>query len=488
MLGKYKFIPLAVALFIGIVASGSHLSPVFAEPISTIPVSSVPFYPLAPCPSCSNPSNVPNPSSSVTITGSAQYPTQKVTNPTDPCVTESTSIAHDKKRWKHRHHRKHEGSVRKGMNESVKMLLELINKLIQLFGGQPIEIPNDNSTEPEENVPDENNNENPCDPEENPDVSPAPQPSAGVPQVTQVVPSTTVPSAIPSGTATTGCTQADIQKLVDSVSQTNIEKLLKALVQDDSKPIPNELISRHVSSAGNKVKTDWINQTLTGYGLQSQLQTFSGNLSNVVVTIPGTDQNTIYGAGGHFDSQSEDAENVAPGADDNGSGTVAWMEAARVLKGFQACMKSSVNLVGFNDEEEGMGGSSSYVKSVSSKAMKGFYNMDMVGYTPSGECLKTDANLSTDTPLTQKLVAMNTKYNIGLNVTTGTYNVEDIDNSSFWSANLPSSYLVECATEVDGGAYPDYHSPTDTTSNVNFAQVTKVTKLIVAALAELASQ
>jgi hypothetical protein len=120
--------------------------------------------------------------------------------------------------------------------------------------------------------------------------------------------------------------------------------------------------------------------------------------------------------------------------------------------------------------------------------MKGFYNMDMVGYTPNGECLKSDSNLSIDVPLAQKLVDMNTKYNVGFNVSTGRYTVQDIDNTAFWSANLPSVYMVDCATEKDSTVYPGYHSTTDTTENVNVTQLTKVAKLLVAALAELASQ
>jgi hypothetical protein len=314
-----------------------------------------------------------------------------------------------------------------------------------------------------------------------------------------LVPSNT-PTSSPSGTTTpdptqaVGCTQQDIQNLVNSVSQANITANLKELVQDDSKPTPNELISRKIGTAGNTTKTNWINQTVAGYGLQTKLQAFTSkkyNLNNVIATIPGTNPKSIYGAGGHFDSKADDSSTVAPGADDNGSGTVVWMEVARVLKGFQPCMKSSVDLVGFNDEEVNGKGSATYTKSVNSssgKTMKGFYNMDMVGYTPTGECLKSDSNLSVDVPIAHKLLDINTKYNVGLSVSNGTYDVNDIDNVDFWNNNLPSAYLVECVTETDATKYPGYHSKNDKTSYINFAQLTKVAKLLVGTLAELSSQ
>jgi hypothetical protein len=380
------------------------------------------------------------------------------------------------------HHRKYNNSFFQSL---INLLLQLINNLLQRVGLPPLQnpggqIPTITPIPTGINVsPMPISSVNPC---------PSNAPSTAVPTITisQIQPTAAIPS-----TAVAGCTQTDIQNLVNSVSQANITANLKELVQDDNKTKPNELISRHISSPGNKIKTDWILQTIIGYGLQTQLQPFKDggtSLNNVVATIPGTSTISLYGIGAHFDSQSENPKNVAPGADDNGSGTVVWMEVARVLKGFQSCMKSSVNLVGFNDEEEGELGSVTYIKSTNGKTMKGFYNLDSVGYTPTGECMKSDANLSTDQPIAQKLLEINTKYNIGMNITSGKYNVADIDNSSFWEANLPSAYLVECVTERDAEVYPHYHTTTDNTAYVNFAQLTKLTKLLVATLAELASQ
>lgn len=298
-------------------------------------------------------------------------------------------------------------------------------------------------------------------------------------------------------TAGPSCGQSDIRRLVDQVSQANIEANLRKLVQDDTKPAPNQSISRHVSSPGNKQKTDWMKQQLVAYGLGDISQNFTSagySLTNPAGRLVGTAApNTIYGIGAHIDSTSEKPATLAPGAEDDGSGVAVVMEVARVLAPYRSCLKSSVDFIGFNDEEENMKGSVTYVNAVkngSGKTFKGMLNLDMVGFTKGGECIKADGNLTVDTPLTQKIVQMNGTYGVGLDITAGRYTYEDIDNASFWDAKLPSVYLVDCATEVDAGEYPHYHESTDTVtaSNISFPQLTKLAKVLVATLAELAGQ
>jgi hypothetical protein len=114
----------------------------------------------------------------------------------------------------------------------------------------------------------------------------------------------------------------------------------------------------------------------------------------------------------------------------------------------------------------------------------------MVAYAPQTECLKSDVkNSSRDQVLTQKIVDMNQKYSVGLNVTTGTYTQNGGDDlETFWLNKTPGGYLIECATEKTTDGYNNYHTSRDTVKNVNIPQAAKTAKLVVAALAELASQ
>src|SRR5258708_7303498 len=77
---------------------------------------------------------------------------------------------------------------------------------------------------------------------------------------------------------------------------------------------------------------------------------------NVVATIKGTsDPNRVYVATGHYDSRNSDIMDPtgdAPGADDDGSGTVAIMELARVLS--RRSMDATVVLAAVAGEEQGL--------------------------------------------------------------------------------------------------------------------------------------
>jgi len=292
------------------------------------------------------------------------------------------------------------------------------------------------------------------------------------------------------GSGVFSCDQAGIQKLVDSVSSTNLETNLRKLVQDDSKPTPNELISRHISAPGNKVKVDWAKQMYASYGYEVISQDFSDgsyDLSNAVARLTGSaTPNTVYGAGGHIDTTSENKSQVAPGADDNGTGTVAALEAARVLKQFQPCLKSTLEFVAFNDEEEAGDGSAIYADSVKSRSPKGFFNMDMLG-APDGSTVCTHTYYNSDTrdaPFFDQAQTASTKYKIDLTMDKIFNDENNHDTANLWAANQPALFFSQCGEIQD----EHYHSTTDNVQYVNFTQVTKVTKVVVAMLAELAME
>ena len=96
-------------------------------------------------------------------------------------------------------------------------------------------------------------------------------------------------------------------------------------------------------------------------GFQAYLQSYFGTtdthkLRNVIATIPGaTDTSVVYIAGGHFDTSVWPYNPWAPGADDNGSGTAAIFEMARVLAANPP--NSTVKLIAFDCEEWGLYGS-----------------------------------------------------------------------------------------------------------------------------------
>ncbi|MBE0697328.1 MAG: M20/M25/M40 family metallo-hydrolase, partial [Anaerolineaceae bacterium] len=84
---------------------------------------------------------------------------------------------------------------------------------------------------------------------------------------------------------------------------------------------------------------------------------------NLILTIPGTQNPAeVVILSAHYDSRSGNllsATDPAPGADDNGSGSAALLEAARILHG--QTFPRTIRLIWFTGEEQGLYGSSAYV-------------------------------------------------------------------------------------------------------------------------------
>ncbi|HRY31618.1 MAG TPA: M28 family peptidase [Bacteroidales bacterium] len=127
---------------------------------------------------------------------------------------------------------------------------------------------------------------------------------------------------------------------------------------------------------------NWIRDKLQSYGLSVYTQDFpqpSNSSDNVIATLSGTafpDEYVVMGA--HYDSYSYNSS--APGADDNGSGTAAVMEIARILS--QQSFGRSIIFCLFSAEEYGLYGSQAYASGAAAGNMNilGYLNLDMCAY------------------------------------------------------------------------------------------------------------
>ncbi|MFH0930437.1 MAG: M20/M25/M40 family metallo-hydrolase, partial [Candidatus Zixiibacteriota bacterium] len=108
--------------------------------------------------------------------------------------------------------------------------------------------------------------------------------------------------------------------------------------------------------------------------------------SNVVAVIPGTaNPDKVIVVGGHYDSvvwpnSAMDFNYPAPGADDNGSGTAATLEIARILA--QHPLSKTVILMPFAAEEIGLHGSWAYAQDAAAQGMdiQLMFNFDMISH------------------------------------------------------------------------------------------------------------
>ncbi|MFZ1947570.1 MAG: M20/M25/M40 family metallo-hydrolase [bacterium] len=205
---------------------------------------------------------------------------------------------------------------------------------------------------------------------------------------------------------------------------------------------------------------------------------------NVVATIPGTtNPEEIYIICGHYDDTSQIPYDYAPGADDNATGTIATVEAARVLK--EAQFEATLKFLCVSREEQGLVGSGAYASEAyaNGDSIVGVINFDMIGYV---DVVPEDIDIAYNgfsawlsdayeaaSALYVPDLAVNPKLAPGL---TGS------DHSSFWNRGYPAFCGIS-DTDIHN---PYYHRTGDRVNTLNFDFYTLVVKGAVATLAELA--
>lgn len=106
-------------------------------------------------------------------------------------------------------------------------------------------------------------------------------------------------------------------------------------------------------------------------------------LVNVVATLPGSDPDRLVVLSGHYDSipnaRDPDPARDAPGANDDGSGTVAVLEAARLLGGLRP--RATLVFLCVAGEEQGLLGSKAQAEAwkAAGKDVEAMFTMDIVG-------------------------------------------------------------------------------------------------------------
>jgi Zn-dependent M28 family amino/carboxypeptidase len=205
---------------------------------------------------------------------------------------------------------------------------------------------------------------------------------------------------------------------------------------------------------------------------------------NVVATIPGTvTPDEIYIICGHYDDTSQNAESYAPGADDNGTGTISTIEAARVLRGER--FESTLRFVCFSREEQGLVGSGAYARKAAARgdSIIGALSFDMIGYV---NAQPEDIDIIYDSPSAWMCLAYEEAaglYVPGLGVRKRfDPGMASSDQKSFWN----NGYCAFCGIEDDPPSNPYYHRTTDRVSTLDFSFYTSVVKGAVAMLADKA--
>jgi hypothetical protein len=201
----------------------------------------------------------------------------------------------------------------------------------------------------------------------------------------------------------------------------------------------------------------------------------------------------------HYDSISNrspgwnPATSAAPGADDNGTGTAALLEYARLLAQERASLRQRIVLAFFDGEELFFKGSAAYLGSLEIPApYAAVVNIDMVGFNPIADRLDLIWYTSVSAGLRDRIIAANDRYQIGvspLQPQLATSGATILDAAPFGLAGIPSVALVQRYGENDAifpGNYT-FHTVSDTPDKITNKRLwLKAAKLTLATALELA--
>ncbi len=231
---------------------------------------------------------------------------------------------------------------------------------------------------------------------------------------------------------------------------------------------------------------------------------------NVVAVLPGTSEPERHViVSGHYDSinmvfktgpdgrrELDPVATVAapaPGVTDDGSGTAAVMELARVMSQYQ--FRKTVVFIAFAAEEYGLFGSATYVEEAVAKhdLIDGVFNNDIIGsdVTGNGEISNRYVNVYSEEPndsssreLARYMAQMNGRYQPGFQVNL-VFRHDRFgrggDHSPFAAAGYAA---LRVTTPMED--YANQHTATDTFANTAPAYTASVTKANAAAIASLA--
>jgi hypothetical protein len=256
-----------------------------------------------------------------------------------------------------------------------------------------------------------------------------------------------------------------VQWIIDAVSIDSLMHdldLLSGEVPIDIGNGPETIVSRNKNQPGNPLAADWLQQRFAEMGFTPTVQIFSaGTGENIIVEKPGTvhpEKKVVIC--GHYDSMPGGPV-ASPAADDDGSGTVAVLEALRVMASHD--FENTIVFALWDEEEQGKLGSIYYagVAAASDVEIIAAVNMDAISYDGDGDGLMRvhTKNIANSVALKDTAMMVNQTYAglqlpMAINLPGETYS----DHASFWSENYSAILIIE---DFDDDGNPHYHTSTD---------------------------
>jgi hypothetical protein len=243
-------------------------------------------------------------------------------------------------------------------------------------------------------------------------------------------------------------------------------------------------------AAAISMATRYAYEQFAGYGLTVTFHEYDyggGTRRNVVAEKPGLlDPDQVYLITAHLDSMPTGL--VAPGADDNGSGSVAVLMAARLLAPHG--LVHTVRFVLFTGEEQGLVGSAAYAADCKARGddIRGVVNLDMIAYNSPGKpdpIIDLHASSSTASSVELAGIFSDVVGVYGLDLTPNLFVDSSLISRSDQWRFLQQGYAAFLAIEDGSDLTPYYHRTTDRLSTLDLDYYADFTRAGIATIAHL---
>jgi hypothetical protein len=269
------------------------------------------------------------------------------------------------------------------------------------------------------------------------------------------------------------------------VLATNTDRFLA-----DEDYLSTQLRTRYYSTSQLNDACQYVYNQFAALGLTTSFDPYTYNgrsLKNVLGVKLGTvDPTRIYIVEGHLDSTSPSPTTLAPGADDNASGSCAVLEAARLLAGLPS--DYTIYFLCVTAEEQGLIGSEHFAAEADAQNLdiRGVLNMDMVSYhDPAGQDLWLEGfHQGVSSVWLMNQVSSNARTYAGLSVYIYPGEGWGSDHEPFHSHGFSAILSIE--NEWD--SYPCYHRTCDTVDWVNpwlWSRITAANAITAGQLAQV---
>jgi len=233
-------------------------------------------------------------------------------------------------------------------------------------------------------------------------------------------------------------------------------------------------LTRHSQSSYAVTAVDEISRNFTNAGATAQQQAFrAGYCNNVFGTIRGTSNpGLIVMIGAHLDSRSTNVSSttqVAPGADDNGSGVATVLAIANAIRAAGVTFQKTIRFATWCGEEQGLYGSAYAANNskATGEQIDAYLNVDMLGYRPGSSPVLGIVDRSVSVTFTREIRDVVAEYYPS--VTQASTTACCSDQQSYNSQGYHAGSLFE-----QGGTsvtYPQYHTSNDTPDRLNYPQL-----------------